>query len=42
MQNLIDYLLSIGYVCVKSPESGYSSIVPGGSIYKNLMKFLKS
>lgn len=36
MQKVIDYLLSIGYDCVGSPKSGYSSIVPGGicSIYK--------
>lgn len=36
MQKVTEYLLSIGYECVKSPKSGYSSIVPGGicSIFK--------
>lgn len=36
MQKVIEYLLSIGYICVRSPKYGYSSVVPGGidSVYK--------
>jgi hypothetical protein len=36
MNKMIDYLISIGYTCIKSPESGYSSVTKDGliSIYK--------
>jgi hypothetical protein len=30
MQKVIDYLLSIGYICIRSPKYGYSSVVTGG------------